>query len=89
MKEREWGAGDGKIGEKGAAKKLKNFHNFLFTTHTGMELLLLLLDDDDDGDVYVCTCCSKNTKKVYIKRSQSRELKNSSSTPPMSRHKSS
>lgn len=76
-----------KIGEKGAEKKTKNFHNFLFTTHTGMELLLLLLDDDDDY-VYVCTYCSK-TQKVYIKRSQSRELKNSSSTPPMSRHKSS
>ena len=35
-----------KIGE---GKKTKNFHNFLFTTHTGLGLL-----DDDDDDVYVC-----------------------------------
>ena len=82
------GTGDGKGAASKQAKKLKiSIISFLQPTQ-GWNCCCYWLDDDDD--VYVCTYCSKN---LYFKRSQSservRELKNSSSTPPMSHHKSS
>ena len=59
-KSRRWRNENEENWRERSRKKTKNFHNFLFTTHTG---LVELLDDDDD--VYVCTCW---LKKIYILR---------------------